>query len=476
MVTVCQSVACAGNVSGGGNRDSSAADAAVASDRLAPKDVVDAVADRPDVDLGDVSLGVDGDTVEPEIPAPAAIIDATTLRGKMLFGYQGWFGAPGDGSTVNTWHHWLSPTSTAPAIGFVVDMWPDVTELTAEERFTTPGLTLPDGTPAATFSSFKEQTVVRHFRWMREHDLDGVYLQRFLGEIQEPRFFAFRNQVTRNVRMGAETHGRVFAIEYDLSLPQQMQPMIVDRLKADWMYMVDTLKVTESNRYLHHAGKPVVAIWGMGFLTRPTTPQQAQEIITWFKSGAPPAYRATVIGGVPSRWRTLGYDVQQDPAWAPVYRSLDVISPWSVGRYVDDAAADRFKDDVVVPDLAETAALGIEYLPIAFPGFSWHNLMSTAQKNAIPRRGGRFYWRQVTNLVTAGATMFKTAMFDEVDESTAMFKLAPTAAQAPMQSTFVTLDEDGETLPTDWYLRVARVATQVVRGHRPATPTLPITP
>ena len=355
-------------------------------------------------------------------------------------------------------------------------MWPDVTELSADERFTTAGLTLPDGAPAAAFSSFKEQTVVRHFRWMREHDLDGVLLQRFLGEIQSPRFFDFRNQVTRNVRAGAEAHGRVFAIEYDLSLPERLQPIIVERLKADWMYLVDTLKVTESSRYLHHAGKPVVAVWGLGFRNRPTTPQQAQELITWFKDGAPLPYRATVIGGVPARWRTLTGDSQTDPAWAAVYRSLDIISPWAVGRYADDAGADRFKNDVVVPDLAETAALGIGYLPVVFPGFSWHNLMTGARENQIPRRGGRFYWRQVTNLVGAGAIMIKTAMFDEVDESTAMFKLAPTAAQCPVQSTFVTLDEDGESLPSDWYLRVGAAATEVLRGQRPPSPTLPIAP
>ena len=405
---------------------------------------------------------------------PIAIVDASTIRGKMLFGYQGWFSAPADGSTVNEWHHWLSATGTPSR--FVVDMWPDLTEYDADERFVPPGLTFPDGKPAAVFSAFKDKTVARHFAWMRDNDLDGVLLQRFLGEVQDPRYFAFRNQVTRNVRAAAESAGRVFAVEYDLSLPAAMQATIVAKLQSDWMYLVDTLNVTTSERYLREGGKPVVSIWGLGFADRPTTPQQAQELITWFKSGAPPAYRATVMGGVPWGWRAQTGNLQTDPAWAPVFRALDIVSPWTVGHYASEAAADRFISDVVAGDIAETRALGIGYLPVIFPGFSWHNLMGGAPSNQIPRQGGRFYWRQAMNLIGDGASMFKTAMFDEIDEGTAMFKLAPTAATAPAQAPFVTLDADGESLPSDWYLRLAGAATEVLRGQRAPSTTLPFAP
>jgi hypothetical protein len=46
----------------------------------------------------------------------------------------------------------------------------------------------------------------------------------------------------------------------------------------------------------------------------------------------------------------------------------------------------------------------------------------------------------------------------------------------PAQGTWLTLDADGTVLPSDWYLRVAGAATQVVRGERPLTETVPITP
>jgi hypothetical protein len=278
--------------------------------------------------------------------------------------------------------------------------------------------------------------------------------------------------VTKNVLAGAEASGRVFAIEYDMS--GSATPVLA-KLQTDWMYLVDTLKVTASSRYLRHKGNPVILIWGFGFTDRNITPDDAAAVIDWFHNKADTRFRATVVGGVPSKWRTLTDDSRPDPAWANVYRSFDVISPWAVGRYADDAGADNFKNNVIVPDLHETGPLNIDYLPIVFPGFSWHNL-NGAPSNQIPRRGGKFFWHQVMNAVSAGATMVKVGMFDENDEGTAMFKLAPTAAQTPAQAPFVALDADGQALPSDWYLRVAGAATQVLRGVKPPTTDLPIVP
>ena len=68
------------------------------------------------------------------------------------------------------------------------------------------------------------------------------------------------------------------------------------------------------------------------------------------------------------------------------------------------------------------------------------------------------------------------AMFDEVDEGTAMYKLAPTAAQLPAQGTFVPLNIDGYNLGSDWYLRLANQAGRMLRGEIPVTSSIPITP
>ena len=141
------------------------------------------------------------------------------------------------------------------------------------------------------------------------------------------------------------------------------------------------------------------------------------------------------MGGVPTFWRTLTADSRSEPAWSDVYASFDVLEPWPVGRYEDDAYDDIFRADVVAPDLALTSSRGQDYMPGIFPGFSWHNLFRNRGEswplNQIPRRGGRFLWHQGCNLVDAGAKSIFVAMFDEVDEGTAIFKAAPTQAQAP---------------------------------------------
>jgi hypothetical protein len=390
----------------------------------------------------------------------AAVVDPTTLDRKLMFGYQGWFGCPGDGSPLGAWEHWFVRGQPARAETLRVDMWPDVSELSAEERCDTP-LRLPAGATAQLFSAYNPKTVDRHFRWMREYDLAGVFLQRFTLGLRTPAVLGFRDGVARNVQSAAEANGRVFAMMYDIS--GHRRETLVDDVKRDWVHLVDTLHVTSSPQYLHHRGRPLLAIWGLGFEDRSPTAEQAAELIDFFKNHPDPRYRVTLMGGVPSRWRTLSRDSQKDPKWAAVYRSFDILSPWSVGRFQDARGIDRFYAEEVRQDLAEARRLRIDYLPVVFPGFSWHNLNRAAPENRIPRLGGRFYWRQVGRALQARNTMLYGAMFDEVDEGTAMFKMAASPRDAPTEEVpLVTLDQDGEHLPSDWYLRLAREAQKAL--------------
>jgi hypothetical protein len=394
----------------------------------------------------------------------AAIVDPTTLDRKLMFGYQGWFGCPDDGSPLGAWEHWFVRGQPARAATVRVDMWPDVSELSAEERCNTP-LSLPAGTTAQLYSAYNPKTVNRHFQWMQQYDLAGVFLQRFTHGLENPPVLEFRDGVARNVRSAAESNGRVFAMMYDIS--GHPRASVVEDVKGDWVHLVDALHITESPQYLHHRGRPLLALWGLGFVDRSPTPGQAAELIDFFKNHPDPRYRVTLLGGVPARWRTLSRDSQPDPRWAGVYRSFDILSPWTVGRFRDARGIDRFYAEEVRQDLIEARRLNIEYLPVVFPGFSWHNMNPAAPLNRIPRLGGRFYWRQVARALQAGSTMLYGAMFDEVDEGTAMFKVARSPRDAPVGVPIVTADLDGEPLPSDWYLRLARETQKALLAQPP---------
>jgi hypothetical protein len=392
------------------------------------------------------------------------------ITGKVLSGYQGWHACPGAGFG-NGWKHWARGTPAADNL--VVDMYPDLREFDVHELCAPAGLTL-GGKQAYLYSAQNAAVVMGHFRWMQEYGLDGVLAQRFLTEAQSKRNGG--DVVLRNIMNAARKHVRVFALEYDLSGAGESR--LLERLKQDWMYLVDSMQVNAHPGYLHHGGRPVLALWGMGFQDGnhpPALPADAAAILAWFRRDAPEKYRVAYLGGVPGGWRNREDDAFPDPGWTAVYDSMDIVQPWAVGRYADQAGADNWSKNRLLPDQARLKSAGRAYQPVIFPGFSWKNLNGGAA-NQIPRRGGRFLWRQALNARKSGAPMLKLAMFDEVDESTALYKLAPARKDAPDQGFWLTLDADGEALPSDWYLRLTGAITRMFRGEIPMTDSLPIRP
>ena len=73
-------------------------------------------------------------------------VDPSTMEGKLLLGYQGWFGCPEDGSPLRRWEHWFRRDRPAEVATARIDLWPDVSELDPDERCRTP-FTLPGGQP-----------------------------------------------------------------------------------------------------------------------------------------------------------------------------------------------------------------------------------------------------------------------------------------------------------------------------------------
>ena len=184
--------------------------------------------------------------------------------GKVTVGYQGWFSAPGDGAPIGGWWHWghdrFQPPS--PANTTIVS-WPDMREYT--RTYPTAYPNLGNGQPATLFSSYDQQTVDTHFRWMQENGCDTAALQRFnpMGD-EGPT----RDAMTQKVRSAAERYSRKFYIMYDVTDWLTFQ----SEIKTDW-----TTKMaahTASSAYARQNGKPVVCIWGFGF-SEPSRPHEA---------------------------------------------------------------------------------------------------------------------------------------------------------------------------------------------------------
>jgi hypothetical protein len=386
--------------------------------------------------------------------------DRSTLAGKVMCGYQGWFAGEGDGSGRG-WRHYTSGGRFAPG-SCSIDLWPDMSELAPEERITT-AFRHADGRQAAVFSSNNRATVLRHFRWMREFGIDGVFVQRFAVETVEPKDQRQCNTVLAHCREGANVHGRCYALMYDLStLPEGGTQIVID----DWKLLVERMRIgrDENDRaYLRHGGKPVVAAWGIGFDDgRKYTLAECERLIDFLKND--PQYGGcTVMVGVPTGWRTLDADSVSDLALHAALAQADIISPWTVGRYATPQAAQEHAANRWRADLDWCREHGKEYLPVVFPGFSWHNGHPNAPFNEIPRLAGKFLWRQFTEAKKAGASMVYVAMFDEMDEGTAIFKCAndvPIGA-----SRFVTFDG----LPSDHYLWLTGMGRRLLSGELPLT-------
>jgi hypothetical protein len=385
-------------------------------------------------------------------------VDTSTLTGKVMCGYQGWFNCEGDGADRG-WVHWVKGRGLPSPANVKVDLWPDMSELGADERFDT-GFHHADGSIAQVFSSFKQATVLRHFQWMHDYGLDGVFVQRFAGGVRSPDFQRNNNTVLAHCREGANRNGRAYALMYDLS---GLAGGRMDEVIEDWRQLHTRMKLGDDPAYLHHRGKPVVAVWGIGFNDkRAYTVEECRRLVEALKSDG-----CTVMLGVPTYWREQKNDAVPDPALHEVIALADIVSPWTVGRYRTPEEAARHAEKLIKPDLAWCAEHRLDYLPVIFPGFSWRNMYGKAT-STIPRLHGEFFWRQFRETKSAGANMLYVAMFDEVDEGTAIFKCTndvPPASEAP----FVTY----EGLPSDYYLRLTGLGAKMLRGEVPVESPLP---
>ncbi|WP_010136376.1 glycoside hydrolase family 71/99-like protein [Ochrovirga pacifica] len=403
---------------------------------------------------------------------------AQDLLNHVHTGYQGWFTAKGDNSGLDKWVHWGRGKKELSSEHLTVDMFPDLREYNKKNLYST-SLTYSNGDTVKLFSSNDYETIDLHFKWMQEYSIDGVFLQRFLGPLKNYELKKHRDQVLKHVIKAATKYKRKVAIMYDLSgyeniERKQNKEDFKKFIQKDWESLNKKYDLTEQSCYMHEKQKPVLAIWGLGFNERPFTVRYAKDVLDLFKENPKnSSFDTYLIAGVPSYWRTLSKDSEKNPIWNKLYKSFDMLSPWSVGRYHDIKSYKNYINNVTKEDLKITSSNNIDYMPVVFPGFSWGNLKNESY-NSIPRKGGTFLWEQIYQTKKAGAKCIYFAMFDEVDEGTAIFKVAENKKQVPKEGNFVTLDTDGYDLPSDWYLQLANEASNLFNNNLPAPQKLPL--
>ena len=389
-------------------------------------------------------------------------VDTTTLNGKVMAGYQGWFNTPDDGAGLG-WTHWARIESKPFAPGNVtVDLWPDMSEAMGSERFPT-AFKHANGETAFVFSSHHRTTVLRHFKWMRDYGIDGAFVQRFANGLEKKALRHHKDIVLSNCREGANLVGRAYAVMYDLSGLGVGGTTVVSE---DWKMLRNKMKMGRDPAYLHHEGKPLVAIWGIGFNDkRNYTLPECRALVEFLKTDG-----CAVMLGVPTGWRDQYRDSVTDPAYHDLLKLADVISPWTPGRYSTPADAGTHAGKYYPQDIAWCREQSIDFLPVVFPGFSWHNMKPLEPLDHIPRLKGDFLWSQFAAAKKAGASMIYVAMFDEVDEGTAIFKCTNNPPVG--QNRFLTY----EGLPSDHYLWLTGEGGRLIRGELPMQDSIPERP
>ena len=335
-------------------------------------------------------------------PGPSPPVDASTIKNKVLCGYQGWFGTTPGSPAGYDWRHWSTNSNNAPGPGTAqFDLFPDLSEYPPDALSPT-ALKYANGDAVGLYATSRPGVVDLHAKWMQQYGLDGVLVQRFLTEVSQAGspWATQHNDVLAQVAASAQARGRVFAAMWDASGAPNGNGGWAAMVKNDWANVV--ANHTSNPAYLHEGGKPVVALFGLGLANHAPTPSasDAVALINWLKQ------RAYVIGSGPYWWRAGGHDALPASAgYAAVHAAFDAVMPWSVGRY---ASAAGFKaTDLAAADGAFCAARGQAYSPIAFPGYSFHNTDASKPLNSIPRAGGALFQAQIDAYLAVDGAAFR---------------------------------------------------------------------
>jgi autotransporter-associated beta strand protein len=357
-----------------------------------------------------------------------------------MTGYQGWFGTPNDIADTGGWKHWARNGAMVPE-NFAIDAWPDLTEHDPASLARAGNVVTASGAPAYLFSSRNYPAVQKHFRWMRKHNVDGAWLQRFHpqagGETEWPLY---------NVSKAAAEEGLAWGVEYDVS--GMADATVAAKLQSDWEWLTTQFDILNDPRYIHEDGKPVVFIWGLAVPDRKFTPASANAVVDYFK-----AQGVYVLGGLPTNWSTL------NASWQTHMEKYDGVLVW-MNQNTSHAATFRNR--------------GQDFHAHVWPGFSWAHLKklpATPLTQYTDRTGGQFLWTKGQTWINAGATdSLFLGMWDECDEST---QIIPMTEDHPLPHTEWGRFINNQNKPSDWWMMLSDELKRMMLDQRANTNTLP---
>lgn len=344
-----------------------------------------------------------------------------TYKGLVMTGYQGWFCAPNSGCShgnhTNTqWYHYRESEMFAPGPRRnSIDFWPDTREY--KVKYTADNFILPNGEKAEVYSNYDKSTVLLHFKWMKDYGIDGAFVQRFVGEvIDNANGKNHFDTVLGHAMEASNTYDRAICVMYDLGgfNPDRISKTLEDARSIFNNYQLQDR--TKQKYYLHQNNKPLIAVWGVGFNDgRPYSLNDVETLVSGLKE-----IGFSIMLGVPTYWRERRNDALSDSKLHDIIKTADIIMPWFVGRY-DKSSFPNFHN-LITQDINWCNTNNIEYAPLCFPGSSDFN-MYPDRKNRTDRYRGQFLWDQMYHSISSGAQMLYMAMFDEIDEGTALYKV-----------------------------------------------------
>lgn len=378
---------------------------------------------------------------------------------------QTWFGVPEDNELVpfqteNTisskgYFHW-SIDSGEPSeenIGVEFMFLPEMYESYGAKLKVAGDYKNIDGTPARFFSSLDPAVIRADIDNMKRAGVKTVTPQVFLngssGDLE--RDFAL-------IRMYLQYAGEAgLSCKIEVDITGLNDETLTGKLKEFWLELNHRIEINRTCWEKINA-KPVLALWGIGFIDRPGSRDQAIELINWFKNGTDNPVKVWLVGGIPFYWNKEISDCKV--GFRDVFLMFDTVTPWSIGRF--NAATFDVHKDMIRKQVELCAANNVIYKPVMWAGFSWHNRKSNENSQNrlimgdntvpyfVPRENGSLLWKQFRFYKELRLVCFSYAMWNEDDEGTALFSHQTDSHKLPKD---ILIPDKGATSP-DFYIRL----------------------